>query len=133
MLSAKRLKNRTAGYRVLCSVKPFAYILHSSAWNIYLDLLCRLRFAIYVKNKRGPRTEPCGPPLVLMTGVSWRSPKKFYLLEMLWVTIKVVPERPHNPFCKSLSCETLSNAFAKAKYTMSTELPISCDNDMCFA
>ena len=81
-----------------------------------------------ITNRKGPRTEPCRTP----DRTSSQSEK------LLFITVLCLPSRSHDSvqlrmfsemprdliLLKRHSCGTLSNAFAKSRYTLSSGSPV---------
>ena len=84
-------------------------------------------------NNNGPKMEPCGTPdktVILSEAIFSRT--TLYFLPCRWFT-RSFRRLPSIPYCnlsllKIKSCETVSKAFAKSKYTASTPV-LSCSED----
>ena len=120
--------------RICCSSTEeiLAVIFVSSAnFSILLDTVS----CMYITNKHGPKTDPCGTPL--RTG----SQSDVALLTMTlcflsvsqhFIHLDIFPPIPFAAiFSINLRCGTLSKALAKSRYSVSTGTPLSISDVTC--
>src|SRR5664279_1714410 len=101
-----------------------------SSANIFkLDVIHCGRLFTKSRNNSGPRTDPCGTPLVTSIHVEYA----LRILTRMVLAVRkdsihfnVFPAIPYIlNFFNSRSCGTLSKAFLKSRYMMSTPYPVS--------
>ena len=104
-----------------------AYICAKTPWDSIRVGISDVK----MMKSRGPSTEPCGTPLV--TGRGAESTHTHFEHSSSKVVLQPRNNSGGNPKAISLwmsfQCSTRSNAFAKSKYTVSTEIPVSIKLD----
>ena len=87
----------------------------SSAKNFILDFISFSRSFIYIRNNRGPKTEPWGTPDSIWRKSEYEPFTATRCLRFVKYEESTFTREPEIPFCFSLkikpSCQTLSNAF----------------------
>ena len=85
--------------------------------------------SMYIINKRGPSTDPCGTPDATADQLLCRplsTVRCRQSVSQLLIHERTVPSMPHDlSLARRRSCGTLSNAFAKSRYMISVGVPLS--------